>query len=424
MLDARKKTFTPDCAKDEEGKTRSIEAQLPPLPKLDPNTVALAERAQSRFREEMISRKGLALDRLKENQRVLAHSSQQRIANLTNEIQTASLTVDREKQNHRVVKSSVMSRHGLQGWSINSHGRSHINFRNSDGTSGTVRREIRYDYWGQRSTNTQCPGWNRYYSKFQACSRELNVLPEKAAYENAKNALESLKEDLKQAQVEEKERPGMDEDDRRNLLLDFAKLLNEPQLDFESQKAYKDRSGCDPLFLGIVKLEDPDVRVLNLLKEPTELVLSIPVNDSMITIDVEPIEAGTEYYLFGTSELFSLDRNDYEPMDFSPTSTRSAQRDLMAMLVRDPRNKSLQVSRPLIPSSVSLRGTSQERLSDVTKCFDLSELVRDCHYPITNQPMAETPKRLADNGLVLRNYQKTSLQCRFLVSFKLFFYMV
>jgi len=92
------------------------------------------------------------------------------------------------------------------------------------------------------------------------------------------------------------------------------------------------------------------------------------------------------------------------------TGTRSAQRDLMAMLSRDSRNNAFQVSRPSVPSSVVLRPNTEERLADVTKKFDLSELVRDCHYPISNQPSADTPKLLADNGLILRDYQKTSLQ--------------
>lgn len=201
----------------------------------------------------------------------------------------------------------------------------------------------------------------------------------------------------------------MYEQDRRDILLNFAKLLSEPKLDFEAAKQYQARAGCDPLFMGIIKTQEADVRVLNMLKEPTELVLAISVN-STIAIDVEPIESGVEYYLFGTAELFCSKRNDCLPMDLSPTSLRTAQKDLMNMLHRDPRNKSLEVSRPVIPASVSLRGTSEENLSDVVKCFDLSELVRDCHYPIQNQPLAETPKRLADNGLVLRDYQKTSLQ--------------
>ena len=82
----------------------------------------------------------------------------------------------------------------------------------------------------------------------------------------------------------------------------------------------------------------------------------------------------------------------------------------MAMFLRDQRNGSLQVTQTSIPSSVSLRGTSDERLGDTLKCFHLSELVRDCQYPISGMPAADTPVQLAKNGLVLRNYQKTSLQ--------------
>jgi len=115
--------------------------------------------------------------------------------------------------------------------------------------------------------------------------------------------------------------------------------------------------------------------------------------------------------VFGAAELFCSERNDYLPMDFSPTSVRSAQRDLIEMLLRDPRNSRLQVTAPSVPTSVCLRGSgTNEALSEMTKCFDLSELVRDCHYPIQDQPLMDTPKRLADNGLVLRDYQKTSLK--------------
>jgi hypothetical protein len=255
----------------------------------------------------------------------------------------------------------------------------------------------------------------RYYRKVQACSRELNALPERVAYENMKSRIHSLKSELSEATDEEKSREGMDKEDMQTLLLKFAKLLSEPKLGFEAQKQYQYRVGRDTLFLGVVKIEEPDIRILNILKEPKELVISIPV-DSVITIDDDdgdidkPLHIGGEYYLFGTAELFCPERNDCEPMDFSPTSTRSAQRDLISLLHRDARNRAFTVSQPVIPTSVVLRGTSEETLSDIVKCFDLSELVRDCHYPIQNQPLAETPKRLAENGLVLRDYQRASLQ--------------
>ena len=69
-------------------------------------------------------------------------------------------------------------------------------------------------------------------------------------------------------------------------------------------------------------------------------------------------------------------------------------------------NESLQVSAPPIPNSVAVRGTSDsdERLCDTIKCFDLGNLVRDCHYPVINMPSA------SQHGLDLQSYQKTSLQ--------------
>ena len=231
------------------------------------------------------------------------------------------------------------------------------------------------------------------------------------AYENAKNRHDELKIELDEATFDEKHRVGMDEEDRTNLLFKFAKLLSEPKLDFEMKKQYLSRAGRDPFFLGVVKIEEEsdDIRVLNILREPAELVISIPV-DSIIAIDDEPIQIGVEYYLFGTAELFCPERDDCTPLDFSPTSTRTAQRDLISLLRRDARNGAFEVSRPVIPSSVALRGTSEETLSELVKCFDLSELVRDCHYPIQDRPLAETPTRLAESGLVLRNYQRTSLR--------------
>ena len=90
-------------------------------------------------------------------------------------------------------------------------------------------------------------------------------------------------------------------------------------------------------------------------------------------------------------------------------------------------NESLQVSAPPIPNSVAVRGTSDsdERLCDTIKCFDLGDLVRDCHYCFGSSLIEDTlkrrpklwqaqltlaPLRLAQHGLELRSYQKTSLQ--------------
>lgn len=153
VLDARKKSYL------SEG-TRSAEAQLPPLPELDSAALSFADSAQKRFREEMTSRKQLALGRLEENQAVLASSSQERVATLTNDLQDATVTQSRENQNHNSAKNRVFARHMLTGWSINSYGRSHINFRREDGSVGTVRKQRTYSH-GRGYTSSQCPDWNR-----------------------------------------------------------------------------------------------------------------------------------------------------------------------------------------------------------------------------------------------------------------------
>jgi hypothetical protein len=147
------------------------------------------------------------------------------------------------------------------------------------------------------------------------------------------------------------------ESNRKTLLLKFAKLLSEPRLDFEVALQYHSWAGHNPILLGVVKIEESDIRVLNILKEPTELVILIPM-DSAVTIDnnyeSKALQTGAEYYLFSTSELFCPERNDCMPMDFSPTSMKTAQQDLMSMLRYNLRNSAFEVSRPVIPSSVAL----------------------------------------------------------------------
>lgn len=142
-------------------------------------------------------------------------------------------------------------------------------------------------------------------------TRETRALPQSEEKNDAKERVASLQEELESSEASERERPAMDEDDRRNLMLSFATLLSEPQLDFEKPKEYEARKGRNPLFLGVVKTQDhSDVQVLNLLKEPTELVVIVPVGSvasaSYGDVDVRTIEVGVEYYLFGSIELFRV----------------------------------------------------------------------------------------------------------------------
>ena len=198
---------------------------------------------------------------------------------------------------------------------------------------------------------------------------------------------------------------------KNEILLGYAALQGECKLPFESKKYFKKRENDGPLFLGLVTLTENDIVYINLLTEPTELVLVIPTDDIDYIADFK-VESGKQYYLFGTPKLFSKKRDDSLPMNMTDraSSVRNAQRELISILLRDPRNAYMQVSQPYVPSSVNTRGKKDEDESAVRKYFDLNELVRDCNYPIEDQPSIETPKALADHGLELRDYQKCSLK--------------
>jgi len=403
--------------------TRSLEAKLPQLPAPNADTLDLAAHAQQRFIADIKARKERAVEQLAENQRILGIESTKRIETLKREIVLAKNDDWLKTQSYNAAAREIRCRLKLVDWKITDNfGTSCIQYRRDDGKVVVLRRRMISGYVGGRfrssysyegGTQNQ---WQNWYNKLLQYTQETRALPQCLEKNVAKERVASLQEELESSEANERERPAMDEDDRRSLMLSFATLLSEPQLNFEKTKEYEARLEQSPLFLGVVKTQDSsDVQVLNLLKEPTELVVIVPVSPSVRAgcedDDVRTIEIGVEYYLWGAAELFSSDRNDCLPMDFSPTSVRSAQRDLIAMLLRDPRNSSLQVSSPSVPSSVCLRGSgTEEVLSQMTKCFDLSELVRDCDYPIQDQPLLETPKRLAENGLELRNYQKTSLK--------------
>ena len=214
---------------------RSLIAKLPPLPPLDAETTALAKKADRRFREEVTKRKDEALRRLMENQRVLEQSSKERVSTLTRDIQRQTATVEREKQGHNAKSAVIFSKYGLRGWSVRSYGKSHIHFRDEDGTEGTVYREITYQYTYRsmaigRNEETKCPDWDRYYGKFQSCSAELEALSEKVTLENAQDELSSLEQALKQATDDENERPSLDEEDRKELLPALPRSCLSPNL--------------------------------------------------------------------------------------------------------------------------------------------------------------------------------------------------
>lgn len=268
---------TQDCTRYDEGR-RSLESKLAPLPEVDPSTSALAGAAEGRFRAVIASRKTDALDRLAENQRLLARTSEERMSTLKRGIQAVH---DALQQNWDSAKTRIMEKHGIIWWEIKNVGKSRIDFRREDGSTGTVYMERKYR--GQTEVDC-CAEWDRYYKKYETCSNELDQAPEFMALKDVKHQVAVMKRELDQLKAEEKQRHRMEREDRKQVQLNFAKLLSEPKMSFETNAQYRSRKECEPVFMGVVKIEDDDdVRVLNILREPTELVISIPVNATTAT---------------------------------------------------------------------------------------------------------------------------------------------
>ena len=243
---------------------------------------------------------------------------------------------------------------------------------------------------------------------------ELGLSEHRKLLAESEKTFKTCQSELVQMRKKERIQTKTNKENKKVVLVEISSMLGEPKHDFETKSSFKNRE-TKPLFIGVYKPENErDVQILNILREPIEVVVAIPMDDSEECPDTlrESISVHQEYAIFGRSALFSTERDDYLPMDFSNVSIRNAQRRFMTILMRDPRNLAATVAKPMIPSSVKVRGETNDNGKTVissSKFFDLSELVRDCNCPL-DMPKASTPKRLADNGLVLRDYQLNSLQ--------------
>ncbi len=130
-----------------------------------------------------------------------------------------------------------------------------------------------------------------------------------------------------------------------------------------------------------------------MLREPDELIFTVPFDGN----DMEP-KPSKSYAVYARATLFDKKRDDELPWK----GVRGAQRRLFQMLTFF--NPWSIVRRASIPSSVRVRSNEN------TKCFDLSELVKDCDVDLDLLPREPTPSKLQAGGLVLRDYQQSSLR--------------
>ena len=174
--------------------------------------------------------------------------------------------------------------------------------------------------------------------------------------------------------------------------------MNLPQLGSEKKREYEART-FEPRFLGMVHLENQtDAVAIDMLREPDELVLAVPLGGDYQS----NLVVGKLYGIFALKNFFDPKRDDETPLERN--GIRDAQRKLFSLLVAHQGNSGFVVTKPSLPSTVRLRET---QVADHAQYFDLSNLVRDCNVDL-DLPQEPTPKLL--QNVELRDYQKSSLR--------------
>lgn len=413
ILTARKKHHYEDTT--DNVSAPSLKVALPPLPECPPEMQCRVASATTKLHSYLVQRADTSFRQLQQNHEAIATSRNERIEELQSRtIPHHNSIVERIREEFPIEARRLRDLHNIYGWgSVPNNNRTLNYILSKDPQTGRNTKYYNphtsfafesYYHRDGRDGQTSVEEWNRILPNWR------RFLPQWKALSNRKKRAEK---DLKTAKgnlvhcLNEKKTRCRDEKHELKQLTLFNSAL------------------WDAKILGICPVRDHrDVQVLNLLREPEELILIVPMKEttsngvaavmahrtttttSFVDNNIPDIIVGNEYAIFGCTELLRSERDDLLPMDLSGYgSMRAAQKHLIGMLLNS--NQSIVITRPSVPSSVHIR--DEENVQRYAKCFDLSELVRDCNYPL-NMPKSPTPKCLADNGLVLRDYQQASLQ--------------
>ena len=376
-------------------KSLLVQPPQPPAGRILPSEIVELRNKMYRKLVTMLQAKHeRTIQAIRESLAVQEQEIRNRITELRRQVAVRQAECQTVERHCNAVVDEVKRAQGLESWrEYQSGGYSWI--RTID-PLGRIR-ELRFGYIG----------WGEAKERVARFRRSTRVRNAKASLEVAKARLLDCQNTLDAAMKEEKDLQKNEELERFER--EYAALLKKPQLPSETRQMFCERE-FEPKLLGFVKIVDQeDLSSLYSLEEADSLIFTVPLGDNTGEGN-EPDDflLGGEYAIFARSALFDTKRDNELPM--VPSGTRDAQKRLMMMLLVDPRNSacSVVVSRPSIPNSVKLRGEDNER-EDASKCFDLSELVRDCNCDL-DMPRAPTPARLAENGLTLRDYQQASLQ--------------
>lgn len=375
--------------------------KLPPLPAL---SLGPQHQMKETLRTHLQNRRVEAFSNLDSYNVATRASIQSRQQELQAEIGRIEQQLQQSKDEYNRHLRKVMNDHGLNGWSMGNFNKSKnwIEIREN----GRIVKLIESEQTIQRATSwwgsaTMTNAWNRAIAKRETVYRNAALKKKDKAVKTLKAKLAATKESLAESQRDVKALSSSETEEHFRIEAEYAALLNEPQLKDESNAAYKRRE-FPPRYIGMVHLDDDTgVLAMNMLSEPDELVIAVPVGDEE---DFEPRVGGT-YGVFARAALFDKKRDDELPME--KNGVRDAQRRLFQLLSSHDNNKAMIVTRPSIPPTVKLR--SDDEIENATRCFDLSELVRDCNVDL-DLPKEPTPASMEANGLELRDYQQSSLR--------------
>jgi hypothetical protein len=309
------------------------------------------------------------------------------------------------KRIHAAAQQQAMDEQGVDGWHLHLPQHQSAGWIELRGSGRLLQKDetkqelvVRVGYYTTRRT-VESEKWKRAYRLVLAVSETCRV--SEREWKNLKTELKTAQETLQQEEIDAKAFAETELRDRRATELRYAALLGEDKLDHETVTVFKQREPV-PRYLGRIYAADHgDVLALNMLREPDELILTIPMDYTNADgIDIDSMEPKPEkwYGIFARQALFQKQRDDALPL---AAGVRDAQRRLFRLLIEH--NKDMLVSSPSLPPTVKVR-----TLPD-TRCFDLGELVRDLDVDL-DLPREPTPAVLAAKGLQLRDYQESSLR--------------
>jgi len=154
--------------------------------------------------------------------------------------------------------------------------------------------------------------WEIAEERLNEALNEIAVRAHQRSLERLTDRLETVKGSLCQARSEGKNLGGNELAEQHRLEVQYASLLQEPMLPYETANTFENRE-FSPCYLGNVYLAScSDVRAMNMLREPDELVLIVTVGNG--AQDFEP-SAGKTYGIFVLQALFDEERDDQVPME-------------------------------------------------------------------------------------------------------------